>query len=73
MVSFSTAKLFSQVLINRTWVTIRQGLVARLAELELLAGSEVAELLPGYTLPEPWTASEESSLVSLVWPIKESS
>lgn len=48
----------------RSWVTIREALVRRLADLELLTAQEVNDVLPDLTVAEPWMASGESLVVS---------
>lgn len=57
------------VLTNRSWVTIREGLVRRLADLGLLSEQEVRDLLPDLSISEPWIGNGESLMVSspLCW------
>jgi hypothetical protein len=51
-------------LTDRTWVTIREGLVRRLADLGLLSDHEVRDLMPGSSISEPWLGSGESLMAS---------
>lgn len=48
---------------NRSWVTIREGLVRRLADLELLSEQEARDLLPDSSISEPWMGNGESLMV----------
>jgi len=45
-------------------VTIREGLVRRLADLGLLSEQEVRDILPDLSVSEPWMGSGESLMVS---------
>lgn len=51
-------------LIPRSWVTIREGMVRRLADLGLLTTQDVREVLPDSNFSEPWMPSGESLMVS---------
>lgn len=46
-------------------MTIREGLVRRLADLGLLTAQEVGNVLPDLTVSEPWMGNGESLMVSL--------
>ena len=49
-------------------MTIREGLVRRLADLELLSEQEARNLLPDLSISEPWKGNGESLMVrSLSW------
>jgi len=52
------------VLMDRSWVSIREGLVRRLADLELLSDQEVRDILPDMSVSEPWMGNGESLMVS---------
>jgi hypothetical protein len=52
------------VLTNRSWVSIREGLVRRLADLGLLSEHEARDLLPDLGISEPWLGNGESLMVS---------
>jgi hypothetical protein len=52
------------VLTDRSWVTIREGLLRRLADLGLLSEQEVRDLLPDLSVSEPWMGNGESLMVS---------
>lgn len=54
----------SSRLTPRLWVTIREGLVRRLADLGLLTAQDVREVLPDSNFSEPWMPSGESLMVS---------
>lgn len=55
---------FYTYLTDRSWVTIREALVRRLADLGLLTAQEVNDVLPDLTVAEPWVGSGESLMVS---------
>jgi hypothetical protein len=59
-------------LTDRTWVSIREGLVRRLADLGLLSAQEVRDLLPDSSISEPWLGSGESLMVSFPLHYKDS-
>lgn len=44
-------------------MTIREGLVRRLADLELLSEQEARDLLPDSSISEPWMGNGESLMV----------
>jgi hypothetical protein len=51
------------MLIIRSYVSLREGLVRRLADLDLLSANDVQTVLPDLSIAPPWLSSGESLLV----------
>jgi hypothetical protein len=57
--------ILPKVLTSRSYASIREGLVRRLADLDLLSVEDVEVVLPGLSVGPPWLNNGESLLVRL--------
>jgi hypothetical protein len=55
--------ILPKVLTSRSYTSIREGLVRRLADLDLLSVEDIEVVLPGLSVGPPWLNNGESLLV----------